>query len=385
MRILHCLRAPIGGLFRHVCDLASEQARLGHAVGIVCDDGSVNALSERRLTELEPHLELGLTRLAMSRHISLSDLTAYRGTLRLVRSADVEVLHGHGAKGGAYARLAARALKRDGRRVAAIYTPHGGSLHYDPSSLIGRIYLGLEQQLARLTDAVIFESAFAAETFRQKVGRLPGQVAIIPNGLTAADFMPHRPAADAADLLFVGELRQLKGVDVLLEAMARIAAERPVGAVIVGSGPDAASFKELAERLGLSGRVSFPGAMPVHDAFALGRCLVVPSRAESLPYVVLEAVAAGVPLVATRVGGIPEIVDADVAGLVPPGDPEALAVRLRAVLNAPAAARETADRLKLALGSRFTVSAMAASALSVYAACLEARPVVRHQEVPTAS
>ncbi len=74
-------------------------------------------------------------------------------------------------------------------------------------------------------------------------------------------------------------------------------------AMIVGAGPDEAEFKGLAERLGLGDRVTFPGAMPALSAFPKGRILIVPSRAESFPYVVLEAGAAGLPLVATNVGG----------------------------------------------------------------------------------
>ena len=86
---------------------------------------------------------------------------------------------------------------------------------------------------------------------------------------------------------------------------------RHLRADIVGDGPDRQRFETQAADLGLGGAVSFTGAMPARTAFARGRLLVVPSRAESLPYVVLEAAAAGMPMIATRVGGIPEIFGPD--------------------------------------------------------------------------
>jgi glycosyltransferase involved in cell wall biosynthesis len=134
LRILHCLRAPVGGLFRHVRDLASAQAARGHEVGVVCDGSTGDALTERRLAELVPSLGLGLVRVPMSRNAGPADVRATLAIRSLARKHGVDVLHGHGAKGGVYARLAARSLDRSGRRIASVYTPHGGSLHYDRST-----------------------------------------------------------------------------------------------------------------------------------------------------------------------------------------------------------------------------------------------------------
>src|SRR5205085_1447176 len=146
------------------------------------------------------------------------------------------------------------------------------------------------------------------------------------NGVGPEEFEPVTPEPDAADIVFVGELRALKGVDVLIEAIARLhAAKKPARAVLVGGGPDAAAFRALAQQRGLSDAITFPGPMPARTAFALGRILAVPSRAESLPYIVLEALAAGMPTIATKVGGIPEIYGAAHDRLIPPGDVDALA------------------------------------------------------------
>jgi len=363
--VLHVLRAPVGGLFRHVCDLSRAQAASGHAVGIVCDSGG-DALTERQLDSLRPHLALGILRVGMSRAIGPSDVLAYHAIRAHALGLGVDVIHGHGAKGGAYSRLAGASLKRMGRKIASCYTPHGGSLHYHPASVQGRIYMALERRLARSSDALIFESAFSEARYRAQVGTPGCAMQVVPNGLGDADFVTVTPAVDAADFLFVGELRHLKGVDVMIDALAQVARERPVRAVIVGSGPDAAAFKARAAAAGLGDSIVFPGAMPAREAFRSGRVLVVPSRAESFPYIVLEAGAAGVPMLATNVGGIPEIVAGTRTTLLPPNDVDALAQAMRAALATPEIYVAKAEELRSAIARRFTITSMSLAILQLY-------------------
>lgn len=364
-RILHCLRAPVGGLFRHVRDLAVAQAERGHEVGVIADSRASDALTEQRLADLARHLALGLHRLPMSRELGWRDFTAASATARIAKQLHIQVIHGHGAKGGAYARLAARRLKRLGLPVTSLYTPHGGSLHYAPSSLKGRIFMALERNLAASTDAIVFESAYSSTVYDAHVRVPAGLSRIIPNGLLPHEFAPHLPGPDARDIVFVGELRLLKGVDVLLHAIAK--APVALTASIVGDGPDADRFKQLSARLGLADRVAFTGAMPAARAFALGRVLAMPSRAESFPYVVLEAAAAGIPLVATAVGGIPEIVAGTDTALIRPDDPDALSAALVGACTETANAAAKAARLKAKVAERFTVAGMSEAILALYA------------------
>ncbi|WP_290997141.1 glycosyltransferase family 4 protein [Hyphomicrobium sp.] len=367
LRIIHCFRAPVGGLFRHVLDLSGEQAARGHEVGYILDSTVSDPLTEARLAKAEGHLTLGIARIPMGRLPGPRDLATSRAVRDIARRLHVDVLHGHGAKGGAYARLAARELRLDGRNMATFYTPHGGSLHYKLSSPQGILYAAIEKFLVRYTDGLIFESDFIRRVYNRKVGARGVPERVIPNALQPGDFAPHQPNTDAADFLFIGELRQLKGVDVLLQAIARLAALRPVRAVIVGAGPDATAFKALAHQLGLDAVVDFRDAMPARAAFALGRSLVVPSRAESMPYIVLEAAAAGIPLLATNVGGIPEIVNGTGTPLMPPGDAEALARAMQGFLDDPEGAKARAERLKTAVAERFTVARAADEVLAFYA------------------
>lgn len=367
LAILHVMRSPVGGLFRHVVDLAREQTARGHRVGIVADASTGGERAECVLAELGPELAFGVTRAAMSRELGPSDWSAGRFVAQRIGALGVDVVHGHGSKGGAYARLVG------GRRLK-VYTPHGGSLHYSRRTAVGFAYLTLESLLARRTDLFLFESRYGLDTFRAKVCEPRGMTRVVHNGVAEVEFAPVEAASAATDLLFIGELRLLKGVDVLLDAIALLAREgRTVTATLVGSGPDAGTFKEQASRLGLADRVRFPGALPARQAFAMGRLMIVPSRAESLPYVVLEAGAAGLPQIATAVGGIGEIFGEDAGRLIPPDDAPALARAIAGMLNDPAGAAGSAARMRHRIASGFSVSAMTDGVLDAYREALAAR------------
>ena len=291
----------------------------------------------------------------------MNDLAAQGLVALRAAATQADVLHGHGAKGGAYARLAGAG------RAIRVYTPHGGSLHYDKRSPVGLMYLTLERVLMERTELFLFESAFGRDAFAEKIGMPRALVRVVHNGVTAGEFTAIAPQADATDLIFVGELRVLKGVDVLLDALALLKHEgRTLSATIVGDGPDAAAFRAQAERLGLD-QVRFSGAMPAREAFALGRCLVIPSRAESLPYIVLEAAAAALPLITTNVGGIPEIFGPQADHLVPPADVAALAQSIAAAVSDPARARNEALTLRTRVQSGFSADAMTDAVLAAYA------------------
>lgn len=363
--ILHCLRAPVGGLFRHVCDLAIAQAALGHRVGVVCA-ATGDALTKARLLALTPALQLGLHRLPIARDLGFADVRACRRITALARELDLDVLHGHGAKGGAYARLAKRSLGENHPRLSCFYTPHGGSLHFPPTTVKGRFYGILERRLEAWTDGILFESQFASDRYQNQIGRPDCPTKVVTNGLLPIEFAAVETDVDAADFVFVGELRMLKGVDVALQALAIVNKHRSATAVFAGDGPDAARFRELSTTLGLSGRVTFAGMMRARDAFTRGRVLLMPSRAESLPYIVLEAVAAGLPIIATNVGGIPEIIAPEFGPLLPPGEIGALATAMTAALDHPAALAVKSSALQRSIRHKFTVSAMAAAITEFY-------------------
>jgi glycosyltransferase involved in cell wall biosynthesis len=358
----------VGGLFRHVVDLAREQATRGHRVGLIADATTGGERADVALAQLAPTLALGVTRVEMSRQIGLPDVTATRHVASRVADTAADVVHGHGAKGGAYARLTSAP------HAIRVYTPHGGSLHYRWSTPSGFLYLGLERILMRRTDLFLFESAFGRDSFFAKIGTPSALTRVVHNGVGAEEFAPIVPDRDATDLVFVGELRVLKGIDVLIDAIALLAREgRALTATIVGEGLDREALEAGVAAHNLTQAVRFVGAKPAREAFALGRLLVVPSRAESLPYIVLEAAAAGLPLITTNVGGIPEIYGAQTNELIAPGDAKALAGAIRGALQNAGALQASALRLQARARAGFLATAMTDAVLAAYAAALARR------------
>ncbi len=361
--VLHCFRSPVGGLFRHVCDLVREQAAQGLVVGIICDSLTGDAQADKVLAELEPLCSLGIRRIPMSRTLSHLDPRAIKKIAAFCRSIKPKILHGHGAKGGAYARL----LAKKNRGMKAVYTPHGGSLHYDATSVAGALYLGLERLLKKRTHGLIFESQYGADAYQSKLGDFPCAHQVIHNGLQEKEFGLWSSEHADFDFVFVGELRLLKGVDVLLRALACIHAQRPVTALIVGTGPDETYFKQQVVALQLEAAVTFSGPIfPATDAFNRGRCVVMPSLAESFPYIILEALAAGSPLIATDVGGIPEIFGQYQSALIAAGDVPELTEAMTEALDHPSQLMSRSAKLQQQVAAQFSVSGMSQKIRAYY-------------------
>jgi glycosyltransferase involved in cell wall biosynthesis len=372
LKIVHVVRSPIGGIFRHIIDLVDAQTRAGHEVGIICDSTTGGRFEEEVIAAVSPRLSLGTARFPMRRSVALSDFAAVRRVLEHLGNIVPDVLHCHGAKGGAYGRLIAAWLGRR-RPVASIYAPHGGSLHYDENSLEGMFYFRIERMLERVTDALIHVSAYEAEVYREKIGIPRCRSAIIRNGLRDSEFTPITTKNDARDLLFLGMLRDLKGVDVFLEAIAKLEAAygRKLSAHVVGQAEEPGHYEALATNLGIADRIAFSDPIPAREAFATARMIVVPSRAESMPYVVLEAIAAGMPIIATDVGGVPEIFGPAAGALVPPGDAAALAAAIDAALADPRRTDAEAAARRAWLHPRFNISTMQNKVEALYRLMLE--------------
>ena len=363
LNILHVLRAPVGGLFRHVTDLVRGQIARGHNVGIVADSLTGDMQTETAFASLAPQLALGLSRIPIKRPFGPNDLATFWHVSRRVRATQADVVHGHGAKGGAFARLAFA-----GRPAIRAYTPHGGSLLLDHQSRTGKAYLALEKLMMPRGDLYLFESAFSAAVFDAKIGKPGGLVRVVHNGVRPSEFEPATLAPDATDLLFLGELRQIKGIDVLIDAIAllRDNGAPPVTTTVVGGGPLGAALRAQAERLGLADKIRFMPPMPARDAMALGRVMVMPSRAESLPYVVLEAAAADKPLIATNVGGISEIYGPLSDALLPAGDVAKLADAIALAMCKPQSMTDTVNALHARVETLFSCDAMVDGILAGY-------------------
>jgi glycosyltransferase involved in cell wall biosynthesis len=369
LKIVHMLRAPLGGLFRHVIDVARGQIERGHRVGLVVDSTTGGANAEAVLAELGPRLALGILHLPITRELSPHDFGALWTISAWVKARSPDVLHGHGAKGAALARLTPSVP--DAIRT---YTPHGGSLVYSPGTIKGGFYRTLERILNTRTDLFLFESTYIADLFRTVISKPRALVRVVRNGIAESEFETVMPRPDATDIVCVGELRPVKAIDVLIEAIAILGRSgRKVTATIAGEGPDARMLRDQAKQLGVDGQIRFIGHCPARKAFSMGRMLVMPSRAESLPYVALEAAAAGMPIIATDVGGVHEIFGPHSARLIPPDDLDALIGAITAALTEPLDIHRLAEALRMRVRSEFSLSTMIECNLAAYREALAAR------------
>ncbi len=125
LRIVHCFRSPIGGIFRHVRDLVEIQNSQNMDIGILCDSSTGGEHEEKLFEEIRPSLKLGLHKIPMRRAITPGDLVTLYKAYKKLKNLNPDILHSHGSKGGAYARLIGSLLQMSGDKTARIYCPHG--------------------------------------------------------------------------------------------------------------------------------------------------------------------------------------------------------------------------------------------------------------------
>jgi len=367
LRVLLITQAPAGGVGRHFLDMAEAMTAQGIEVTGIFSPRKLDAQFRERLTAsgVPPMYEL-----MMRQAIHPLDAADLWRLLRLIRAlGPFDLIHAHSSKGGALARLAARRLK-----IPTVYTPHA-IVTLDPTLPAWQrsLYKRIELWLARRTDAIIAVSHDEADHICA-LGIDDRKVHIVPNGIDRPVLASSSEAraklgipADAIVIGFVGRLTPQKAPDVMLEAFAAAFRQRPnVQLVMVGSGPSEDDTRRRVERFGLASRVkllgdvSGPPLMPAFDIFCLS------SRYEAMPYVYLEALAAGLPIVSTRVGGTTMSVEPQRNGvIVPPDDVAALAAGLTSLVDD----RQLRQRFaagSLQMAERFTCGQMVDHTLRIY-------------------
>jgi glycosyltransferase involved in cell wall biosynthesis len=258
------------------------------------------------------------------------------------------------------------------RRAPLVSTFYGVELRWVKGSL--RALKWLVRWAARRSDRVVAISTYTAAELRE-LADVP--IEVIPYTTS----LPRPAPAVSASLdvppkvLFVGRLVERKGVTHLIEAVSRLR-DRSVRLVIVGDGPERPKLEDAARRLGIPDRVEFRGKVPASElqaAYARARAFVLPAvldargDTEGLGVVLLEAMNHAAPVIASRVGGIPDIVEDGVSGLlVPPGDVAALAAGLQRVLDSPDLARRLGEAGRRRLHERFSWEAITARWEAVY-------------------
>ncbi|MFP4143755.1 MAG: glycosyltransferase family 4 protein [Phycisphaeraceae bacterium] len=375
LRVLMVVEAALAGVGRHALDLCEHLLAGGHEPHLVYSPRRMDPPFAERLEAMS---ELPRLALPMKRGIGLADFQAARAVARYAREqGPFDILHGHSSKGGAIARLAGRRAK-----VPAVYTPNAISSMNPRTGRLGRLAATrVERWLGAMTAQIIAVSPEEREHLLEH--RIAGdRVSLVPNGIRFPALPTPGEAREAlglpADKVVIGTVGRLspqKAPEVLLEAFARVAGvHRDTRLAIIGRGELEDDLRRRADGLGIADRIHWlgqqPGAvsMPAFDIFAL------PSRYEGLPYVLLEALAAGLPIVTTTAAGARLLVTPGETGeMVPPDQPGPFADALIELVGDPDRRRAFGEAARRK-GSTFSLEAMAEQTLAVYARVLTGLP-----------
>ena len=377
LRVLLILEAALGGTGRHVLDLTEGLLRRRHEVHLIysplrSDLGFQNGLAVLR----NEHPRFRAQSTLMTREVTARDVVAYWNLLRYVRShGPFDVIHSHSTKAGFLGRL----LVGVGG-AAKIYTPNA-LMTMDPAlrGVKRKAVSLMEACLALLSRAVVVVSAEEFEC-AQRTGIPKSKLVSIPNGIRLSEVERHHPwrarqrrilglEHDDICVGFVGRLGEQKAPHRALEAFAllRTKTNRHVKLAIVGYGPLESAMKEASARLGLTTEVIWVGQgdgvafMPAFDV------LVNCSRYEGFSYVMIEALAAGLPIVTTRVGGVAELIAAGGTCFVcDPWNSEKFSRRLFEAVEDVAVGRFCSETSRKA-SRRFDVETMVAAVCELYA------------------
>lgn len=343
IRIVHIVRAPTGGIRKHILAIMDglDPAQFDQQIAT----SPINAdetFKQRFSSDLEFRKRVI--------PVETPDLPSPRDVVNLwslyrrLKSVRPHILHGHGAKGGMYARILSRLI---GTR--SIYTAHGGSLHdmFKPPQRL--IYSLTEKALQPLTDALVFESEYSRQKYFEKVAYVEHKAHLIPNGIKLPPLLPMRRNSDGPYIIAAfGMLRRIKGHDILIEAAAILKSRgRDIEVRIYGEGDYRQALEILIHEKCAESYIRIMGE--VADVIpAMRECdlVVHPSRFESFGYVAVEAMALGKDVVASAVGGLKEVIRDGVDGiLVPDLNPEAFAVAIESKIDQPETANLQNSRL----------------------------------------
>lgn len=371
-----------GGIGTYTGILGRALRDSGHEVHLVLrgweEDGEeeLDGLAVHRVTVPEPSWRRGTVALVSHLHVARESLLfSARAARALARIAPdvVEAPEFHAT--GLTSALRARLDRRAPAVVVRLHTPAylAARLAGEPADLDGRSEELLEAASVRAADRITSPSAALAHEVTRRWRLAPDRVEVVPNPVDSDLFVPGERAPDPACILVAGRVERMKGQDVLIEALPAIRRAVPSAHVrLVGAdGGASAAVAQRSRELGVESAVSFEGAVAREElpaVYASAAVCVVPSRFEAFGYTCAEAMACGRPVVASRVGGLAEIVEHEREGLlVAPEDPVALAAAVIRLLGDPALGRRLGAAARAGVLERFGAPAVAVRSAAAYA------------------
>ncbi len=381
VKVAQVIEATTGGTRRHLVDLCMQLDRRRFDVSVFCATRRDPAFR----TDIKRLEERGIsvTEVEMLRQIRpVRDLVALVRLYRRLRAGNFDVVHTHSSKAGVLGRLAGRLAGVP--RI--IHTPHAFPFMMDVVPVQRAFYRWVERLAARVTDRIVCVCRFEREQALAVQLCDPSKLVVVENGIAAppagtdpAPVAAVREQCAVPDDGFLvgasGRLVRQKGIPDLLEAFAVVHERQNTARLVIqGDGPTRDALLLQARRLGIDDVCTIrPGLGGPADVFRASDVVVFPSCWEGLPYTLLEAMAVGCPVVATRVGGMPEAVAAGPAGiLVPSADPAALARAILDLLGNESLRRESGDRARALMAERYRLSEMVAAVEALYEEPLDA-------------
>jgi glycosyltransferase involved in cell wall biosynthesis len=342
----------VGGASIHVRDLAHAVRERGH-------DARVFLGGTGPVTEMLVSADVPFTVLRhLGRDINpVRDAQAWSELKHALAGWQPDLISAHTAKAGWLGRAAGRALG-----IPVIYTPHGLAVGDRLGRVQGHVFTLAERIAAPWAAAIVCVSEAEKQLALQKRISLPDRLTVIQNGVHD-NGLRARPAAEPPRIVCVARLEPPKDHQTLFAAL-RSLLHLQWELVLVGDGPLEAELRASAGE-----RVRFLGAVPDPSrVLAESQLFVLPSRSEGFPRSILEAMRAGLPVVASDVGGVREAVEAEVSGLVvPPVSPYALAEALKTLLTQPLKRERMGSAGHLRYQERFRFEAMLSRTLRLYA------------------
>ena len=307
----------------------------------------------------------------MRRNLSpAKDIMAMAELVKIMRKQGIDLVHAHSSKAGILARTAA-ALARVPVRI---FTVHGWAFAAY-SGLTSTAFRLADRAMRPLTTTVVSPSE---EVMRQGVAARtcsPERTVVIPNAVDTRRYSASRTPSDPVRILSVGRLAFPKDFTTLNRAIADL--DGPFVAAVAGDGPERSEREAEAAALGIAARIEFLGTRhDVPELLGAADIFVLSSRSECLPMSIIEAMAAGAAVVASDVGGVPELVVDEKTGiLVRPGDPEALTAALARLIHNPELRREMGEAGRRRARELFDVELLRERHVSLYVDALAAKGV----------
>ncbi len=348
----------VGGASIHVRDLAREMIARGHEVRVLV--GGTGPVTQQLADANVPFQSLRY----LGRRIQpLRDLLAVRELTAALGALRPDLVSAHTAKAGLVGRLACRRLG-----VPCIYTPHGLAVGSRISPMWGPVFAMLERMAARWSAAIVCVCESEKRLALEKGIGPASRLRVIYNGMPdVAEAARSKPAEEPVRICSVARLEAPKDHATLFEALAALP-HRRWSLELVGDGPLEAKLRELARSLSLEEQIVWTGylASPA-PVLARSQVFVLATRSEAFPRSILEAMRAGLPVIASDVGGVGEaVLDGQTGILVPANDPEAIGAALERLLENASLRERMGESGRQTFNERFRFERMVAETLALY-------------------